>query len=364
MSSGNQNLLRLIDLAKETSSDKRRELLREMTDLFMEAPASHSEAESESFGAIIGGVAHEMEMAVRQALAERLAQVPTAPRNLILQLANDEIDVARPVLSKSAVLGEADLIALAKAKSQGHLHAIAGRPQVSERLSDALAARGDDAVLERLAGNQGAILSRSAMETIVARAEKVERLRKPIATRGDLPPDLLNEMFFVVSAELKRFILDRMKDVDPALLDAAIRQTERRIKMQGPAQDPEQAKAESLVEQMTKGQAINEALVVALAKQKRMLELTVAVARLAQIDFKTARRVLQDKNPEALAILARACRFDRSTFSTLALMNADAARSLTETYELIALYDKVPFEAAQRVMRFWQVRKAAEKAAA
>jgi Uncharacterised protein conserved in bacteria (DUF2336) len=77
----------------------------------------------------------------------------------------------------------------------------------------------------------------------------------------------------------------------------------------------------------------------------------------------TAKRIIGDPSCEALAIVARACRFDRSTFSTIALLlGGSKTRSAAEATELVALYDQIPVEVAQRTLRFWKVRKQAEKA--
>lgn len=364
MSARHRNLNHLINLAKEPSSERRRDLLREMTELFMEAPSTYSETECSQFGDILGMVARDMEMAVRQNLAARLSNVPNAPRNLVLQLASDEIPVARPMLLNSLVLKDSDLIALAKLKSQDHLHAIAGREHVSSEVSDALVARGDDRVLVRLADNAGAQLSREAMETLTERANNVEALQRPMVTRHDLPPDLLNSMFFAVTSELKRAILERMGAIDPAAIDAAIRQIERRMKRQTQSGETEQASANAFIAGLQRSNSLTESMLVTLSKQKRFNELVMVFAKLTELDLRTARRVLEDPNLEALAITARACRFDRQTFSTLALNRADETRSLTETYELLDLYDKIPTDAAQRVMRFWRVRHGAGEQAA
>lgn len=357
--SSHSNLSRLVDLAREPSSEKRRELLREMTDLFMASPDVYSETENHQFGDILSRVAREMEMDVRQNLAVRLANVPNAPRGLILQLANDEISVAGPVLAQSKMLRDADLIALAKLKSQDHLHAIAGREEVSAEVSDALVERGDDKVLVKLVSNAGARLSEGAMESLTDRASNVEALRRPLVTRADLPPHLLNEMFFAVSAELKRMIMNRVAGLDPEIVDAAIRKSERRMKMRGATRDSEQARADAFIEHLAKSGPISEGVLVNLAKQKRSGETIAVFAKLAGLDIATAKRVMADPNPEALAIASRACRFDRQTFSTLALSRADETRSLSAAYELLELYDKVPVDAAQRVIRFWRVRSAA-----
>src|SRR5581483_10948882 len=54
----------------------------------------------------------DIEKNVRQALAEQLAYCANTPRDIILKLANDEAEVAAPVLEYSSVLTEDDLIAI------------------------------------------------------------------------------------------------------------------------------------------------------------------------------------------------------------------------------------------------------------
>ena len=73
MSTATANLRNLVDLAKEPSSDKRRELLRQVTDLFIDASDDYSARETEHFNHIMMGVARKMEMKVRSELSQRLA---------------------------------------------------------------------------------------------------------------------------------------------------------------------------------------------------------------------------------------------------------------------------------------------------
>jgi len=306
-----------------------------------------------------------MEMEVRRTLAHRLAKVPNTPRNVMLDLANDQIEVAEPVLASSLALTEADLVALARLKSQAHLRVIAGRAAISEPLADALIQRGDDEVLARLAGNEGAALSRAALETMVAKAENWDALHEPLIHRAGLPLDLLNAMFFKVSSSLKREIARRMTDVDPALVDQAIQETEKRLQHGAVARDPEQLSAEAYVAKLARSGPVTESLLVSLARQKRFAESAMIFARLAGLDLSTARRILNDPHVEALAIACRACRFPRQTFATLALDRDGEMRTGAEARGLIDLYGKLTVDAADRVMRFWRLRvhAAAEMAA-
>lgn len=356
MSELHVNLAQLVDLARERSSSKRRELLRRMTDLFVAAPESYGEREADQFGDIVTQLAHEMEMEVRRTLAHRLAKIPNAPRNVMLDLANDEIEVAEPVLASSLALTEQDLVALARLKSQAHLRVMAQRPLLSETVSDALADRGDDDVLATLAANEGAMLSRPALEKMTDRAQRAEVLHEPLVRRAGLPLDLLNALFFTVSSSLKREIAKRMSDVDPTLVEQAIRDTEKRLQHCAVAGDPEQLSAEAYVAKLARSGPVTESLLVSLVRQKRHAETAMVFARLSGLDLSTARRVLDDPHAEALAIACRACRFARQTFSTLTLERNGVMRPASEARELLDLYGKLSVDAADRVMRFWRLR--------
>ena len=102
--------------------------MREVTDLFLADTEGYSETEREHFGAIMGRISKDMEVAVRRDLANTLAALPTAPHAIVYQLAHDEISVAEPVIAQSPVLEDDDLIDIANTKGQEYLEAIAGAP--------------------------------------------------------------------------------------------------------------------------------------------------------------------------------------------------------------------------------------------
>jgi uncharacterized protein (DUF2336 family) len=356
-----QQLRRLVDLAKEPSSEKRRELLREVTDLFLEKPGAHSEDEATHFGEIIGRVASEMDTAVRKHLSERLAGVPQAPRGLIAQLANDAIEVAKPVLMKNLALTDTDLVAIAKLHGQEHLKALSARPLLSASVADEIVARGDDTVLETLAKNSGATLSRTALETLVTRAESNERLHVPVAKRKDLPPDLMNEMVLFVSSSLRKYVLERVAQADEKEIEAGLEFAKARAARRA-KQMPEYTSSEKFIAQKIRDKQLNEHLLLQLLKGHQGSDFLVGLAHIAEVDVTTAKRIVSDPSCEALAIVARACRFDRSTFSTFALLlGGSKTRSAGEVTDLLSLYDQIPVEIAQRTLRFWKVRKQAER---
>jgi uncharacterized protein (DUF2336 family) len=113
---------------------------------------------------------------------------PFAPKGLIRQLAADAIEVAAPILSRSSVLSEEDLVTIVHETGQAHIQAIAKRETVSERLSHAIVEKGDDDTVATLIRNDGAQLARSTYEQVARRAEDSEILQEPLVERADAPP--------------------------------------------------------------------------------------------------------------------------------------------------------------------------------
>ncbi len=103
---------------------------------------------------------------------------------------NDDITIAGPVLEKSTVLTDENLIDVAKVKSQDHLSAIAARAQVNEPVTDVLVERGNADVAQRVLANQGARLSEMGFVRLVDGARRDKTLAEAVAKRPDLPPEL------------------------------------------------------------------------------------------------------------------------------------------------------------------------------
>jgi uncharacterized protein (DUF2336 family) len=360
MSDGTTHLHRLLELAKEPSSDKRRDLLRDVTDLFLENSESYSDAERGHFGAIIGKVAQDMEVAVRAHLAEQLSAEGAAPPDLIRQLAHDHIDVARPILLNSGCLREQDLISVAQSQGQEHLATLAKRPAVPAAVTDVLVSRGDDKVLINLVGNQSAQISREAMETIVDRSEKNEALQGPLVKRPDLPVDLLQDMFLFVAKSVREQALSRLKNVSPESVERALADAQKRFSRSVSEGNIADAKAEAFIAEKHRKRELNEGSLVQMLRSGMLAEFISGLARLSELDTKTTRRLVLNRNVEAIAILCKSARFDRATFSAIALLiDATPARSVSQTYEILSLYDKIPPDVAMRAMRFWKVRASA-----
>jgi uncharacterized protein (DUF2336 family) len=348
----------LISLAEEPSSERRRELLREVTDLFFASDIAGQPTQMALFDDVLGRLAGDMEEAVRQALAEQMSQSEHAPRNLLRSLAQDSIAVAEPILTSAPGLGVEDQVVLARTLGQEHLRALSQRPDVSERVTDAIVDRGDDQTLGVLLRNDSAQLSRASHETAVDRAATNPELHAAVVDRASLPPDLLNEMYFIVEARLRDRIMDRNAELDPADLDAALRAGRKHIAVQDGALPADYGEAERAVQALQIRGELTPPALVAMLRRRETTRFLVAFSEMVDIDFHTARRIIERRDVDALAIVCKAADFERALFLTFAvLILGPQADVLSRANEYGGLYADLPKDSALRTIRFWRMRR-------
>ncbi|HEX8661948.1 MAG TPA: DUF2336 domain-containing protein [Brevundimonas sp.] len=352
----------LIALAEEGSSEKRRALLRELTDHFFGGSA-RTATEDTLYGAVLTRLTEDMEIAVRAELSARFATALDAPHNLIRRLANDEAAVAGAVLASSPVLTDEDLLSVVRKHGQDHLRAVSARPSVSEAISDVIVERGDDVTLGTLLRNDGARLSRQASETAIERAKVNPDLHEAAVERASLPPDLLNEMYFVVEARLRTQILEQNARLDPALLESAIAAGRTRIATDDGALPADYAECLAYVEELKAAGQLSPQMLARFLRSGGTTSFLIALAQLSDIDFHTARQIIERRELDALAVVCKSADLDRALFLTYAvvLLNDDGD-AMAKAHSYARMYADLSRDAALRTLRFWRMRRGAQAA--
>lgn len=353
----------LIAMAQEGSSEGRRQLLRDLTDSFFGAP-QRSPTEDALYDDVLTRLAADMEKAVRAELSARFASLDNAPRGLVRRLANDaEADVARAVLLNSPVLTDEDLLRVVSTRGQEHLRAVSARTSVSEAVSDVIVQRGDDLTLGALLGNAGARLSRQASETAIERAKSSPRLHAAVVSRADLPPDLLNEMYFVVEARLRHQILERNARLNPELLETALAAGRARVAVNDGALPADYEESLAYVRELDAAGQLTPPTLARFLRSNGRTPFLIALAQLADIDFHTARQIIDRRELDALAVICKAADLDRSLFLTYAvvLLN-DQGDAMVKAQGYAHMYAELNRETAMRTIRFWRLRRSAQAA--
>ncbi len=358
MGQQSSKLERLAILSAEMSSDDRRALLREVTDIFVRDPSEQTAGNDVLIDKVISVAMADFSAKFRAELAQKVASNPTQFGETARRLATDEILVAQPVLEKSRALSDDDLLEVVMQNSQDHLMAVTRRAEISEKISGALVERGEDRVVVSLLENDGAKIGQATFEAVTDRAQNSPLLRAPLVRRKDTPVELLNEIYLKAESSLRAEILRRVDNASPEELDRALARNRRRFVNAQRGAPSDMARARVQVEELKQRNELKPPVLMRLLRQGKVERTTflLALARLTDVEFALAEQTIAEADLDSLALLCRAAGFDRPLFVSLAMSIAGSDQRMSKVEEYGALYESIPPVAAQRAMRFWKVR--------
>jgi uncharacterized protein (DUF2336 family) len=273
--------------------------------------------ERELMREILRRLTRDVEMAIRIALAERLADDSTAPHDLILLLVDDSIEVARPLILRSPLLTEKDALRLIAESSTGHLEAVAGRAHIGIPVTNALVNCDAESVLVALVRNATARISETAYQTLVDRSRELTGLQEPLVRRADLPVELANSMCAWVSDALKTHIANNYelaaKRIDVALTEAV------EILSHAPTgpKDPPADSAQKLIEKLAASGQLKAGFLMRVLSQGQIDLFDLAFSRLLHIDLNRFRHLFYEQGVPRVALACRAAGIDKSVFATV-----------------------------------------------
>ncbi len=354
-----QSASQLIELARDRSGERRRELMHRVADMYFQFGPRADDPELDLFDEVLSQLAQEMESKVRAELANRMALARVPPKDLIRNLALDEtIDVASPILQLSRALSEEDLLEVARTRSEAHLKAIARRSNLPVSVSGVIIERAEESTLEILLANASVNMSREAHERLVDRAIKHPALQSAVVRYAKLPVDLLNEMYFQVESRMRTFILQRNSQIKPEELDEALRQSRDRVATRKKPLPDDFARAQKTVKSAEIRGTISPSSLVGFLRSGDVTAYLIAISRLAGVDFETARNIYERRELDALSIICKAAGFDRAIFITLAVLVLGRENNpMGRAREYGEIYDALPREVAKRTVRFWAGRR-------
>ena len=155
------------------------------------------------YAALIGFL-DDPSVKVRAALAYGLLHAPEAPRPILLALLQDSAVISRAVAQYSPALLDADLIGLVRGADQQLLLAVSMRERVSQRLAEAMVARGSRTVTMRLLHRDDVPLSSDLLTTLaIDVGARDPEVRGALLGRKDLPAKARLHLVEVVADALR-----------------------------------------------------------------------------------------------------------------------------------------------------------------
>jgi uncharacterized protein (DUF2336 family) len=351
------SFLQELELAVSRGSDESRQrALWYATDLLI--AGRYTEDEIWTFGEIIERLEQEIEVATRARLAKRLAHTDNAPIGIIKKFAFDEsIEVAGPVLQHSERLDARALVASASSKSQQHLLAISKRKYISEDVTDVLVTRGNRAVLNSVATNDGARFSKYGLLHLIKRTEGDSILFEQLGRRKDIPRRLFQQLIAKASDNTKKRLEREQPEVASQVQALVTDVTGALHSKFGPASRSHFA-AKRAVERESQYANLNEKKIFDYAQSHRLEEATVGLSLLCSLPVDVIERALIDNNRELALIVAKALGFSwETTMSLLFLAAPDHLIASLDLDDLRREFAGLNVETSRSVLKLYQLRK-------
>jgi uncharacterized protein (DUF2336 family) len=346
----------LLKLARDKSVEGRTRLVQSVGDLFFDTDKVLTDRERSLMTEILRQLIHDVEMSVRKALSKRLASEDAAPKDLIQVLANDEIEVAFPILRESSVLQDIDLIEIIQHRTMNHQLAVAMRDSLSESVSDALVEAGNADVIKSLLDNNGAEISARTMEYLVDQSKTIDAYQNPLLHRKDLGSELARRMYWWVSAALREHIVDAF-ELSPEDLEEYLEDAVGDLVVEGAAHG-QQSKGAALAGQLKQENKITPELLVETLRQGEVSLFEDLFAELTGLRPKLVRRFIFEPGGQGLAVACKAVSIAKSEFASIFLLSRSArpGEKIVDPDELsgvLAFFDGVQPLTAKKVLKRW-----------
>jgi uncharacterized protein (DUF2336 family) len=261
---------------------------------------------------------------IRAILAEALAEVTGAPppeiTRIVRRLASDVVlEVAAPVLERSELLSDADLLEIIHGgPADGALSAIARRGTVGEAVAEVIAHGDDREAIAELLANPSAQIREETLDSIIDRAPDIESWHAALAHRPKLSPSAARRVAGFVAEALLQALCAR-EDLDPATARAVEQAMRRRLDDCAPdkaadravTREPSEDEAAEVGERpidrahrLHEAGELDEAALAAAVSSGDRRFVNAALAILAEVPVDVVREIVSSESAKAVTALA------------------------------------------------------------
>jgi uncharacterized protein (DUF2336 family) len=345
----------------EVSQERRVQMLRSITDLFIGSATAIGQDQADLFGDVLGHLIQRVETEVLAELGAKLAPLENAPNAVVQSLArHDEIAVAGAVLAGSIRLTDDDLIEIAKTKGQDHLGAISERGRIAAGVTDVLVERGNAHVVRKLSRNNGAAFSDAGFEQLAARAKDDEHLAESLAQRLDLPVPLLEVLVSQATEALRGRMLAAAPPQRQEAIEAALANASGRI-LRHAAAPRDFSKAQARVALLAKNGSFNDTVIQQFANDQHYEEVVAGLAKMSSAPIALVDQLMSQPRNDGIIVLCKAASIRWPVCSAILTRRFPKHEmSATEVERARSDYLRLSTATAQRALRFWLIRGVAK----
>lgn len=239
-------------------------------------------------------LASDEAMRVRAVLSEEIKQLDCVPRKIVKKLAADVAEVSTPVVEYSPQLTDDDLIEIvAAAETNAILEAVARRKGLKDKVSDAVIATSNTAVIATLLKNVDASIRKRTLDKLVSQAAEVAEWHGPLVMRTELSQKAIKRLSIYVGSALiqslaKRNQLDRgtFKFLEQKLAERQAKEVDR-------GHAPDETLSDKEIDAAFKLGQLNDTFLTRAIQGHRKETIIRALSQLAEAPENAVRNVLE-----------------------------------------------------------------------
>ncbi len=243
---------------------------------------------------------------VRRALAVTLKNSPMVPRDVALKLAKDVESIALPILSGSPAFTDEDLVEIVRLGGPVRQVVIAKRPHVSQTVTTAIVQHGVERAVEAACANDNADFAERALQQVIERFEKSERVLAAVAYRNALPMSITEKLIDLVTEEVRDHLLNH-QSVSAEMALSIATGTKERATIDLVDQAGRAADVKGFVSHLHKNERLTASLLLRALAHGHMTFFEWGLSELAQVPHHRTWLMIHDAGPLGLrAIYERA----------------------------------------------------------
>jgi uncharacterized protein (DUF2336 family) len=257
----------------------------------------------------------DVSVSVREALSKELRNCSFLPKEILLKLAGDIEQVSMPFLVASQAMDDDFLEEIIHNCGDKAQEAVAARDGLSEAVGFAISDVGCKDAVETLVENETADVSNRCCDRVVDRFPEERSLLEKLASRADLPVEIVERLIFKVSKRYGEYMTEKFDlttDYSSYLVSLANRQVFSRTMEMAP-----QNEIENYLHQLYSVNGLTSDVLLNYLQNGNFRLFTAALAVLLDKPFEAVETKIASGDKKVLARLLEAAGFARSVVGVL-----------------------------------------------
>jgi len=346
----------IISLARESSPEKRHQLVELVTRLFVNGAESYQTEEISLFNTVLENMLPKMEDEQKKVVSERLAPIDSTSSKVANSLARESIDIAMPMLTTSKVLKTEDILQIAKTMGQDHLLAISKRSHLEAHVTDVLLERGEKPVKQSVAENSGAEFSEWGSRLLIKLDESDEKIRNAMMERADITESDYDKLIGQMPPQ-QQAMVRKLREENEALVRDLFHQASKVVASTKLERKASRINTKVTLKEIREGKRCLSQAITQLALSNNLFDICFLISEIAGLGQKYVTNVMIRYDATGIAVLCKALGVEPNDYTSLCRARATHNKQPQTTVDKwIADYQQLSDRDARRLLSFMKIR--------